>query len=180
MNLFKNFLLLGLAALAIGASYVAWSQHREMLEWRAKSVDPAAHAALQKRLAAAQGNVQELERQLQELRQPSASVAVPAGVASARRVAAGGSFSELLPVLAAFLDRPEMQRMMASQQKLGVERQYARLFKSLDLSPEQKEQFEALLLDKQLAGLDAMIASADRLMYEAKRGGGNRMCKNST
>ena len=65
-------------------------------------------------------------------------------------------------MLAGFLDRPEMQRMLASQQRLSLARQYAALCKRLGLGSEQQAKFVDLLLDKQLVGMDAMIASAQQ------------------
>jgi hypothetical protein len=154
MHAFKNALIVVLAAVAIAVSVFAWQRQAELRAARDKAIDPAAHMVLQKQLTAALSNVRELERQLVEARQP-------AGGPGARRASAsGGSPAEMLPMLAGFLDRPEMQRMVASQQRLSLVRQYAALCKKLGLGSDQQAKFEDLLLDKQLVGMDAMIASA--------------------
>jgi hypothetical protein len=162
MNAFRNVLIVALAAVAIAASVLAWQQQAELRTARAKASDPAGNLALQKRLTAALNNVSELEHQLAEARQP-ATTSAPAGGPGARRAgASGGSPAEMLPMLAGFMDRPEMQRMLASQQRLSLARQYAALCKKLGLGSEQQAQFVDLLLDKQLVGMDAMIASAQQ------------------
>ncbi len=156
MHAIKNVLIVILAVAAIAASVIAWQRQAELRAARDKAIDPGAHVALQKKLTAALNNVSELEHQLAEARQP-------AGGPGARRPgASGGSPAEMLPMLAGFLDRPEMQRMLASQQRLSLARQYAALCKRLGLGSEQQAKFVDLLLDKQLVGMDAMIASAQQ------------------
>jgi len=156
MHAIKNVLIVILAVAAIAASVIAWQRQAELRAARDTAIDPGAHVALQKKLTAALNNVSELEHQLAEARQP-------AGGPGARRPgASGGSPAEMLPMLAGFLDRPEMQRMLASQQRLSLARQYAALCKRLGLGSEQQAKFVDLLLDKQLVGMDAMIASAQQ------------------
>jgi hypothetical protein len=162
MNALKNVLIVVLAAVAIAASVFAWRQQAELRAVRAKANDPALEQALQKRLTAALKNVRELEQQLAEARQPGASSAAAGGPGGRRPGTPGGSPAEMLPMLAGLLDRPEMQRMLASQQRLSLARQYAALCKKLGLSSELQGQFVDLLMDKQLVGMDAMIASAQQ------------------
>jgi len=60
------------------------------------------------------------------------------------------------------MDDPEVQRLTALQQKAQVNRRYAALFKSLKLTPEQLAQFKNLLVEKQTANTDALIAASQQ------------------
>jgi hypothetical protein len=156
----KNLSLLILAAASFALAVFAWIQHRELAELRTRKADEnAVEAVFEKRLAAAQDNVRELEKQLDELRtgalaqQKSGALVPPAGDPSSMSWMTG---------LASFIDRPEMQRMFTTQQRLAIERRFARLFKQLNLPPEQQEKFKALLLEQQTAAMDTFIVAAQK------------------
>jgi hypothetical protein len=59
----------------------------------------------------------------------------------------------------AMMDRPEIQKLMAIQQRATLDTRYAALFKNLNLSPAQLEQFKNLLVEKQTAITDALAAA---------------------
>jgi hypothetical protein len=159
----KNLVLLILATLVIGLSVVAWVQQGELNELRSRqAVVMDSGADLKKSLAASQDNVRELERQLQEARKPVlvGKPVLPAGSQPDRSQTTEATLAGMMPTLAAFMDRPEMQRMMAFQQKSAIDRRFAGLFKQMNLSPEQQERFKALLLERELSATDAMLVAA--------------------
>lgn len=57
-------------------------------------------------------------------------------------------------MLAKMLKDPAMKEMMRSQQKVMVQKMYGPLLKDLNLAPEEKDRFMALVLDHQLAAVD--------------------------
>lgn len=61
--------------------------------------------------------------------------------------------------LAAMMSNPEMQKLLAVQQKGGLDSRYASLFKQLQLSPADLEKFKNLLVEKQAAVMDVMAAA---------------------
>ena len=57
------------------------------------------------------------------------------------------------------MQNPEFAAAMTAQAKSRLDRQYAELFKRLNLSPAQLEQFKTLLADRQAARFDVMSAA---------------------
>lgn len=157
----KNLLLALLSLATLGLAVLAWTQYRELSELRSgQETSKAESASFEKRLSAAQDNVRELEKQLDELRNGAkAQAAAPSGAS-----AGFGDPSSLswLPGLASFMDKPEMQRIMTAQQRMMIERRFARLFKQLNLRPEQLQKFKALLLERQTSAMDTFIVGAQK------------------
>lgn len=58
-----------------------------------------------------------------------------------------------------FMNSPEMQHLLAIQQKAGLDGNYAALFKKLNLSPAELDKFKSLLVEKQSAVMDVMAAA---------------------
>jgi hypothetical protein len=54
---------------------------------------------------------------------------------------------------------PQVQQLMAVQQKAALDGRYASLFKKLNLSPADLEKFKSLLVEKQSAVMDVMAAA---------------------
>lgn len=71
------------------------------------------------------------------------------------REAEGGPFGRFMSMM----DNPEVQRLLAQQQRGALDARYAALFKSLNLSPAQLEQFKNLLVEKRTAVADVMAAA---------------------
>ncbi|MBI5422546.1 MAG: hypothetical protein HZA32_00570 [Opitutae bacterium] len=82
------------------------------------------------------------------------NAAVDATIRFARE-AEGGPFGRFM----AMMDNPEIQRLMAQQQLGALDSRYAALFKNLNLSPAQLEQFKNLLVEKRTAVADVMAAA---------------------
>jgi RNA polymerase sigma factor (sigma-70 family) len=66
---------------------------------------------------------------------------------------AGGAFTRVFST-----SDPEMARLMDIQQRGQLEARYGALFKALDLSPAQRDQFKKLLLDRQNLTRDVFAA----------------------
>ena len=62
----------------------------------------------------------------------------------------------------ATMDRPEMQRLAALQQKAALDTRFAPLFKSLNLSPEKLATLKALLAEKEATMMDTMRAAREQ------------------
>jgi len=61
--------------------------------------------------------------------------------------------------IANFFNTPEVQQLMALQQKAGLDGGYAALLKKLNLSPADLDKFKSLLVEKQSAVRDVMAAA---------------------
>jgi hypothetical protein len=60
------------------------------------------------------------------------------------------------------MERPDIQRLLAIQQKSGLDPQYADLFRHLSLSPDQLERFKELLVEKRTAIADVRSAAREQ------------------
>ena len=63
-----------------------------------------------------------------------------------------GGFAEMLSRM---MDNPEMKKMMRQQQGMVMDMMYGGLFKELQLTPEETDQFKELLLDHQMKAMEA-------------------------
>ncbi|HEY1109733.1 MAG TPA: hypothetical protein VGE76_13890 [Opitutaceae bacterium] len=173
MNATKNTLIAVLALATVGGAVLAWKQYGELVELRASALDRTAREDFQKRIA-------DLEKQNRELQDRLASRSRrgpggEAGLAGAGDEGEGpggrgpggpggprGRFGDPRQADAAMRElmaKPEVQALMAQQQKAAVESRYAALFKSLNLSPEQAEKLKTLLADRMNTGRDVAEAA---------------------
>lgn len=177
MNSFKPPLLLLCALAAVGSGVLAWQQHREVVRLRARLALSTDGVELQKRLAEAEQHARDLEGQL-ALAQSDTDVPAEAAMApvAAKEDSSeaerpnrgdrgpggnrgGGQFG---PGMRAILDNPEAQQLMAVQQRASLDARFAALFKNLNLPPEQLEKLKELLVDRQNAMLDVMVAAREQ------------------
>lgn len=86
---------------------------------------------------------------------PTAESAMLDAALRAARDDGPGGFGRLM----AMMDNPEFQKLVATQQKGALDSRYAALFRSLNLSPQQLEQFKNLLVEKRTAVADVMAAA---------------------
>jgi len=160
MNVPRNYvsIVLGLAVLA--TSSLAWTQYQELIKLRAELLDPNERADLQKRLEDSQKRVHDLQDQLTALKgrqnQPEPADSDGSQDNRGRRGPGGwGAWQSMS-------SDPKFQKLMAIQQKGMLDSHYAALFKSLNLSPQQLEQFKNLLVEKQQAMMDAVNAAREQ------------------
>jgi hypothetical protein len=156
----KNLLLGILAAAFVALAALAYFQFRELISLRAQLADGNS-AMLKKELADARKTIKDLEGRLLAFRgrrgQGEAGDGAEAeGAPAANR--RGGRFG----AFAAMAANPEFQKLVAIQARGRIVAAYAPLFKSLNLSPEQLQQFEGLLADKQQAMMDVMQAAREQ------------------
>ena len=155
----RNYLILLLALTTLAASGLAWIEYQDLARLRAELLDPTERADMQKRLADAQKRVRDLEDKLVAARGRSGpdqrEDAENRPDEQNRWAGRRGGFMTMM-------NDPKIQKLMAIQQKGQLDAHYAALFKSLNLSPQQLDQFKNLLVQKQQALMDAMAAAREQ------------------
>lgn len=171
MNSPRNLIVVLLALATCGVGWLAWRQQRELAELRVAALSKEERAELQKRLWAAEKRAQGLEEQLTAKGKAAGAEAMTNAVESETRLpdgrvrrvrrdpaGPGGPLNTMMSVM----EKPEVQRLMALQQKAQLDSRYAALFKNLNLSPAQLDQFKTLLVEKQTAMQDVVAAARAR------------------
>jgi len=154
LNSLRNYLLAVLGIFVLAEGVLAWRQYQELIVLRAQAANDEGPALL-KRLADAQARIKALQDQAAAAKRTratrDAADAGPAGRQDWR-----GGFRQAM-------NNPEFVKLMAIQQKVGLDGRYASLFKNLtqtfNLTPEQLEQFKGLLVQKQQSMMDALQAA---------------------
>lgn len=170
MNSTKNYVIVLLAlATAVGGA-VAWRQYQELIQLRASSLNDNERADWQKRLWAAEKRRHELEDAMAALK--ANNVGSKAGSPESDFIVTsddpgpgrrrGGNRGDMAGNFMAMMDKPEIQKLMAIQMRAGLDSRYAALFKGLNLSPAQLEQFKNLLVEKQTAMTDVLAAAREQ------------------
>ncbi len=151
----KNTLLVVLALSTLGCGALAWRQYQELVKLRAAALNPQERADWQKRLWASEKQRAALEAQV------AAHESGPAETDPAGPPAPGPrpGFRNGRANFAALMDNPEIQRLVATQQKAALDARYAALFKSLNLTPQQLDQFKNFLVEKSTAMMDVLSAA---------------------
>jgi hypothetical protein len=160
-------LLVGIAGLAAVCGHLYVQQRRQARAAEEKFL--AAEKAAQQAAAARKAEAVEAPLDL-SAGGPRIPQAAPAPAAPAPAVPpAAGNKPSLMAGLAEMLKSPEMKNMLRQQQKFALDMQYGSLFKYLNLPPEQLEGLKELLIERQMAmmeaGLDLMkpgASAADR------------------
>lgn len=159
----KNVLIAFLALTTVAGAAVAWQQYQELIRLRAAALASSAERAdWQKRLWAAEKHRTELESQIAALPpkppgpEDAADPEVP-GREGPRGGRGNGRFNFM-----AMMDQPEMQKLVAIQQKAGLDSHYSALFKALNLTPDQLDKFKNLLVEKRTAMMDVMAAAREQ------------------
>ncbi len=157
-----------LLAVVLGVSALAWRQYEELVRDRAELLDGDA-ASLRRRLDAAQMSIKALQNQLASLRArrggPGADAergdgaAGPEGPGGGRGPGRGRGPGGGWDRLAAAANNPEFQRLAAIQLTARLDQTYGALYKALNLSPQQLQQFQSLLAEKQQAVGDVLQAA---------------------
>lgn len=160
----KTIAVAVLALVSVGMSALAWKYY-----WKSVQLEAAAGgddvAALRRQLAEAEKRRRELEAVAST--RGAARVGVAADASAERPAPAegrggrgrGGPRGDDFQ---AMMDRPEMQRVMALQQKAALDVRFGPLFKSLNLSPEQLAAFKNLLAEKEATLMDTMRAAREQ------------------
>ncbi|HVS52077.1 MAG TPA: hypothetical protein VHD62_06945 [Opitutaceae bacterium] len=171
----KTYLVVVLALTTIGGAVLAWRQYQDLAELRAVALDKNERADLQKKIWDLQKQIRELNDQL-VARQPvpsaedmltAATDEPPAGDQPGRgsRGGARGGRAGLVPAqgpVGELMTRPEVQAILESQRKLGVEQRYAALFHNLNLTPDQADKLATILADRPATLRDVRTAARDQ------------------
>ncbi len=159
MTILQRYLIPGLALLSLGLGGYAYQQRAERLE-------------AEDRLRALEGKMASLHR-AQSTPQPS-RIATPASVVATasdpdsggpvQRFPAGSPTSALAggprsrSDMMAMMDSPEIQQLVSLQSRRMLDTRYAGLFKNLKLSPDELDEFQHLLEEKQNTMRDVVAA----------------------
>lgn len=154
----KNYAILLLSLTTLTGAAIAWQQYQEVIKLRASAMNGDERADWQKRLWATEKRRTELESQVASLEkkdeppgEPGPEQSPPDQPRGNRRNGPGNFM--------AMMDRPEVQRMVAMQQKAALDARYSSLFKDLALTPDQLDKFKDLLVEKRTAMMDVMAAA---------------------
>ncbi len=158
----KNLLLGLFAAAAIAASVLAWRQYTELVELRGSVLAGNDRDELQARISELQRQNQDLQAAFDQAASlpPAASDPEPPPVAPSDvvRPEERGDRGDRRAAFREMMANPEVQGLISSAERAGVEIRYAALFRSLNLSPDQAERLKALLVDRQNSRRDVIAA----------------------
>lgn len=149
-----------LAAFALGALLLEWHERQVIQDLRANGVTFEERASLQKAAWDNAKKVHELEAQLSSRAAASAGAALAGAsdrVSSDNRTL-GDAAAEWLNRL----DDPEIRRLMDLQRTANIKRQYSGFFKSAHLTPDQIAQFTQLMIERQNAANDVLVAATQQ------------------
>jgi hypothetical protein len=159
----QNYLIVFLAVIAIGVGIHAWRQSDELIGLRAAAQQTTdERAALQKATWDAQKQVKQLEGELTAARNQAAASATGGTGPATNQSRAVNNMAAGMASMMAMMDNPDVQRLMALQQKGALSGRYGALFKNLHLNPDQLSQFKNLLVEKQMVSTDVMIAATQQ------------------
>ena len=165
----RSYLVVILACTTVGGAAYAWKQYQELIALRAAALSGDERADLQKRLWASEKRAKDLSDQLAAKRDSAGSEETMAEVEDGaapgergprgdRRTRGPGGLTNALSTL----QKPEIQRALALQQKGQLDARYASLFKSLNLSPAQLDKFKNLLVERQTSAMDVFTAAREQ------------------
>lgn len=188
----KSLLVVLLALTTVGGAVLAWNQYQELIRLRGVALEGDERAGLQKRLWDAEKRAKDLADKLAATRsrtgddETAGSGDAAAGDASDenarnnRRQRGGpggpGGFSNF----ATLMQKPEIQKLLAIQQKVQLDSRYATLFKNLNLTPGQLDKFKNLLVERQASMMDVMSAAREQGIDPRKDPAGYRSLIAST
>lgn len=165
----KNYVILLLALTTVGGAALAWHEYQEIVSLRAAVADAKDRADEQAaRLAALEKSNHGLQSQVASARH--AAAAAQAAVAQEEeqsgpdnrrndfRARMRARFAAVREAMA----KPEVQAMIASERKAGIEARYAALFRNLNLTADQADKLAGLLADRQSAVQDVWAAARDQ------------------
>ncbi len=163
----KNYFILLLALTTIAGGVLAWNQYLELAKLRAGSLDDPARADLQKRLWDLEKRNNELQAENANLRARETTVAEddanpdPAAAPPDGARPGPGRFNRRdgFGNISVLLDNPEFNKLWTQQQRDRVKLAYADLFKRLNLTPDQTDKLNSLLVERQMSVMDVLSAA---------------------
>lgn len=153
----KNLLLALFAFTTLATAIFAWRQHLELVSLRA--AEPVReHVSASRTAAAGDQNVPPLEPE-SNTHDFFAGAAPSDAVEPVTPSPFPGPNGPPFGRREAFIETPEVQRLMMIQRKAGLDVRYAALFKSLNLRPDQLDRFKELLVERMSVRNDVMGAA---------------------
>ena len=153
----RNYLLILLALTTLGGAALAWNQHLEIIKL---------NAALQEKDLDAQLHQHEFETKLAALQASASKKAAKRSDEASQNSPDDQRQRGPFGNMRAMMNDPQFVKLLALQQKAALNGSYAPLFKNLAqklaLSPAQIDAFQNLLVQKQNAARDTMIAARDQ------------------
>jgi len=163
----KTVSIVALALTTCVAAALAWNLYLKVIKLRAAALDDPARADLQKRLWDLEKRNKDLEAQLANRRARGYGTADDGSNRDAAGNAAeagrpGGRFNRRggFANISNLLDNPQFNRLWTQEQKDRVKLAYADLFKRLNLSPDQADKLNSLLVERQESVLDVLSAAS--------------------
>ncbi|MBI3887040.1 MAG: hypothetical protein HY302_15125 [Opitutae bacterium] len=156
-----RYLAVVFAVLALAAGGWAISRSKQIARLRSglAALD-AERADLRKKIWAAEKLNRELAAHPGDGAAGSASVAgAPSAATAPEAPVRPGDLSDIPGRVMAFMDNPEIQRLMTLTQRANLDGRFSPLFKNLRLSPADLEKFKNLLVEKQTSVMDVMAAA---------------------
>lgn len=156
----KNYVIIVLAAATLTASSIAWNQSRQLAALNADLLKASAEAAALKAKpapVAASFSGPAARPQASATTAPEIDPAPPATDESAQARRRGGD----RPNFTALMANPEFAKAMNVQQRAALDTRYADLFRKLNLPPAELEKFKDLLVERQSARMDVMLAARE-------------------
>lgn len=134
---------------------------------RSPAPDPRL-AALETELKEARRTIASLKREVERRAEPVPAPAPPSAPAVAEAPAATGAPAGKTD-LRAMLNNPGMREVMERQQALQIDVAYGRLFDQLQLSPQEREHFKKLLVERQKTQTDLGLKLLDGNLSSEQR-----------
>jgi hypothetical protein len=156
----KNYLIILLALATVTSGLIAFSQSRRLAALEADLLKAAAAAASVKPRSAPVA-AEFTPRPADQPVTPAEVDPASAPAATAEAPPARENRGNNRPNFAALMANPEFAAAMTVQQRAALDARYADLFKKLNLPPEQLEKFKNLLVERQNARMDVMVAARE-------------------
>jgi hypothetical protein len=151
------------ALVALGLGTLAWRQHGELIQLRAKALDSGDRAVLQKRIWDAEKRAKDSEARALAARSSEApetgpDAGNPGDAPKAATPTPGAKKGPSQQEILAFLTNPEIQLALAKKFREQVDTRYGALLKSLNLPGPEQARLRELLIERQGAVIDVAAA----------------------
>jgi hypothetical protein len=160
MSLSRHLPTLVASLVAIGALGLAWTQYRAVRDMRSLGLTPEDKVRLEKAVSDAQKRTKEVETKLTAAIE--AEKAAAAAADEPARQPGNRAMGDFASSLISRLDNPEIRRLRDIQMLAMINRRNAEFYRQAKLTPDQIKGLQQLLLDRQNAGTDVLIAATQQ------------------
>ena len=164
----KNIWIVALVAAVAVLAVVAIRQNQQIA--RTKEQPPAAVTVVKRRIPPRHAPTNKAPVPLPETTTPENAVATaPVPMTDPQTNTSTGTTSNFFAGLAGMMKNPQMKEMVRAQQKMVVDQTYGSLSKYMNLSADQSDALKNLLLERQMAMVDAGLAAMSGSESERKQ-----------